>query len=354
MLDAAKVDVAKVDVAVIGGGPAGLATAIGLRLDGLDVHVFEKSQPPIDKACGEGLMPDGVEALQRLGIRLDPRRTHAFHGISYVDGEVTAEGRFPRGEGIGVRRTLLHEVLIARAEQVGVELHWRTKVDGPADEGIRVGGETIPCSWIVGADGLLSRVRRWIGNPEQKERRARFGVRRHYRIAPWTEFVEIHLGEGCEAYVTPVARDETGVAILWSGRKASFDELMEQFPRLRARLADAALTSSDRGMGPLRQTVKVVAQGRTALVGDASGYIDALTGEGLALAFRQAEVLREAIGRGDLRGYARAHRRVGRRARIFTEALLGLERRPWLRSGVVRILSRNPRLFDAVLRHKMP
>ncbi len=342
------------EIISVGAGPAGLATAIAARLAGLGVTVVERSSPAIDKACGEGLMPDALAHLGDLGVRLDPRGMRPFHGIRYLDGEAVADGRFPGVHGAGVRRTRLHAALVARAEEVGVDLEWKTRVTALARSGGEIRGvETtagpFEARFIVGADGLHSRLRRWAGLAGRPERRKRFGVRRHYAAEPWADVVEVYWADHCEAYVTPVADDEVGVALLWSGRKAGFDDLLGLFPALEERLGNAPPTSRDRGAGPLRQRVRRVTRGRLALVGDAAGYVDAITGEGLALALHQAPVLVEAMRRGDLGFYARRHRGLGRWANGLTELLLWVEARPWLRRRVIRALARDPTLFARIL-----
>lgn len=337
------------EVAVVGGGPAGLATAIAARCEGLAVTLLDRRRPPIDKACGEGLMPDGLEALRSLGVELEPSDQHPFRGIRYLDGETVAEGRFPGVSGAGVRRVHLHQAMVRRAEACGVVLEWGCRVEGLNERGVAVDGGEVTARWIVGADGLRSRVRSWAGLESRSPRRQRFGVRRHFNLRPWTDCVEVYWADGCEAYVTPVAAEEVGVAILWGGRKAGFDELLGSFPRLAERLGAAPAASRDRGMGPLRQPVKAVARGRLALVGDASGYVDAITGEGLSLAFHQAGALVEAMLTGDLGGYARRHRRIGALPDAMTGLLLWIERHPALRRRVVRALSREPAIFSRIL-----
>lgn len=342
------------ELLIVGGGPAGLATAIAGRLAGFDAAVLDRAAPPIDKACGEGLMPDALACLRRLGVALAPGRLAPFHGIRYLDGDTVAEGRFPGVSGAGVRRLHLHEALCRRAREVGVHLLWRRRVrglvgDGGDFRGVETDAGVLTARWLVGADGLRSRVRRWSGLAGRPARRQRFGVRRHFAVAPWTDLVEVYWADGCEAYVTPTGPEEVGVALLWSGRKARFDELMPAFPALAERLRGAPVTSRDRGAGPLRQRVRTAARGRLALVGDAAGYVDAVTGEGLALAFRQVEALVAALERGDLGLYARRQREIGRWADSLTGLLLWVEARPWLRRRVVRALARDPALFSRVL-----
>lgn len=379
---------------MIGGGPAGLAAAIGARLAGLSVRVLERSRPPIDKACGEGLMPDAVACLGELGIEPTPAECHRFRGIRYLDGEVVAEGHFPRAGGLGVRRVHLHQALVERAAALGVDLCWGVAANGLAPGAGATGFPVLgaitdradlrlaAARWVIGADGLHSRVRSWAGLAGEPARLRRFGVRRHFACRPWSDLVEVYWGDGCEAYVTPVGPEEVGVALLWTdsrsvpqaaaagaadrfrGRldgagvedKASFDLLLARFPALAARLAGAARASRDRGAGPLLQRVRAVVRGNVALVGDASGYVDALTGEGLAVALHQAAALVEALRRraapwtgGELRHYAAAHRRIGRLPGNLTALMLAIERRPWLRRRVIRALAADPALFSRLL-----
>ena len=350
------------DLLIVGAGPGGLATAIRARQRGLSATVLEASRPPLDKACGEGLMPDARLRLEELGVRLPAAASAVFRGIRYVDGDpenggTVAEAEFPSGHGLGVRRTELHRVLLERAEELGVEICWETRVTGLLEDSLgkegTAGVETAAGSrtgrWLVAADGLRSRLRGWAGLEGSPARLRRFGVRRHYAVKPWASHVEVWWADGFEAYVTPVSAGEVGVAMLWSGRKAGFDELLSGLPALARHLKGAEATSRDRGCGPLAQKVRRVYRGRLALVGDASGYVDAITGEGLALAFHQAFSLVEAVEAGSLRLYARAHRRHRRLPDALTHALLFAERRPWLRRRVVAALAADPDLFRRIL-----
>lgn len=361
------------DLLIVGGGPAGLAVAIRARQAGLGATVLDRARPPIDKPCGEGLMPDGLLRLAALGVTLPTGESAPFRGIRYLDERSVAEGDFPRadsgpagasGDGMGVRRTVLHRALVERAEAVGVELCWGERATGLADAGPDGSGETVGVEtaggtlrgrYLVGADGLRSRVRRWAGLEGRRGGArgpaggGRFGVRRHYRLSPWSDRVEVHWADGAEAYVTPVADDLVGVAMLWSGETAGFDDLLPRFPALEARLAAAPAASSDRGCGPLRQRPRRVARGRIALVGDASGYLDAITGEGLSLAFHHAFALVDAVRAGDLRLYAREHRRLARLPEALIRLLLAIERRPALRRRTLRALAADPELFSRLL-----
>jgi menaquinone-9 beta-reductase len=341
------------DLLVIGGGPAGLMTAIRARLAGMEATVLERFHPPIDKACGEGLMPDAVARLREIGVEPPASASAIIRGIRYVDGDLSAEGSFPQvgpqTGGLGVRRLDLHEALIRRAEEVGVELLWGVSARGLEGDGVVTDQGTIRARWIVGADGLLSRVRLWAGLAGEPGPLRRFGVRRHYAVPPWTDCVEVHWGPDCEAYVTPIGPDRIGIAMLWSGKTAGFDELIEHFPVLRDRLAGAPEISRDRGAGPLHQRVLGVWRGNVALVGDASGYLDAITGEGMAVAFHQTAAAVDAILAGDLNRYAAAHRRIARLPDFMTSLVLALEHRPRLRRRALRALAAEPALFSRLL-----
>ncbi len=337
------------DLVIVGGGPAGLAAAIGARMQGLTVAVLDQRHPPIDCACGEGIMPDGIARLHSLGVTLPAEGSSAFRGIRYIDGDTVAEGFFPRASGYGVRRTHLHRALVDRAEAVAVDLRWGTKVIGLQADHVESSRGRVFGRFLIGADGRLSRIRKWAGLDRGPARGARFGIRRHFSIKPWTDLVEVHWTDGCEAYVTPVGPDTVGVALLWPQRATSFDQLLALFPRLVDRLDGAPAASTDRGAGPLEQRSRSVVRGNLALLGDASGSLDAITGEGMTLAFHQAHALVAAIQGGDLSSYAAAHRQLRREARFVTSLVLFAEGRPRLRRRMVRALAADPALFSRFL-----
>ncbi|MEM7050277.1 MAG: NAD(P)/FAD-dependent oxidoreductase [Acidobacteriota bacterium] len=340
------------DLVIVGGGPAGLGAAIACRLQGLSVSLLEQRRPPLDKPCGEGLMPDGVACLERFGVRVTGR---PFRGIRYCQSDGTiAEGDFPAGHGLGVRRPALHQAMVQRAEALGVELLWGSKVEtieARGEQGVEVvsGDRRRLGRYLVAADGLRSPLRRWAGLAGKAAQDRRFGVRQHFRCAPWSERVEVHWAENAEAYITPVAADEVGVAILWRRGKATWEQLLARFPTLAERLAGCATTSRARGCGPLRQRVRGVRRDRTLLLGDAAGYVDAITGEGMSLALHQAEALADAVASGRPQRYERACRRLRRLPDAMTELLLALEKRPALRRRALRALARERSVFDRLL-----
>jgi flavin-dependent dehydrogenase len=341
---------AEPDLLIVGGGPAGLFCAIAARRQGLTVELIDARKPPLDKACGEGLMPDGLQLLEAEGVKLPKSRS--FAGISYHQGELRVAGRFPEGfAGAGVRRLELHEALVHRAEEVGVELRWSVKAEGllPGSAGIKTAEGELRARYVVAADGLHSKLRQWAGLEGKPAKEQRFGVRRHYRVEPWSDLVEVHWGKGVEAYITPVGENEIGVAFLWSGRKASFDRLLDEFPELKARLAGAEATSKDRGAGPLEQQVRGLSRGRILLLGDAAGYLDAITGEGLSLAFHQGAALAAALAVGRPESYAAQSKKLCRWPLLLTRLTLALERRPGLRKRTLEAFAADPKLFERFL-----
>lgn len=174
--------------------------------------------------------------------------------------------------------------------------------------------------------------------------------RRHYRVRPWTDFAEIYWGPRVQAYVTPISDQEVCVVALGeTAEDSDFDRALKVLPDLRERLADAALCSRERGAITAVEALDRVWRKNVALVGDASGGVDAITGEGLRLSFRQAEVLAGAIAVGDLRGYERIHRRLTRRPIWMGKLMLQLTRHDRMRSHIVRIFGLKPELFARFL-----
>ncbi|HWF46828.1 MAG TPA: NAD(P)/FAD-dependent oxidoreductase, partial [Bryobacteraceae bacterium] len=235
------------DVFIAGGGPAGLATAIAATARGLRVIVAEAAQPPIDKACGEGLMPDSLEALRALGITLDPDSSAPFTGIRFASPDASVQARFPSSVGRGIRRTALHDLLVNRAQDQGAVLLWGRRVTGLEGQLVKLDNETVRARWIIGADGQNSRIRHWSGLDQTRRETHRFGFRRHYRVAPWSEFMEIHWGADCQFYITPISSQEVCVVLNSRDSHYRIDSVLDGFPEVQRHLRGAEYTSQERG-----------------------------------------------------------------------------------------------------------
>lgn len=339
------------DLVVVGGGPVGLAAAIAARQRGLEVLVADRARPPIDKPCGEGVMPDGVSALRILGMPLDSSAAFPFYGIRFTEAGLSAEAYFPAvaGYGLGIRRPVLHQMLVARAAELRVVTRWGEAVTGMSSAGVEIGGRLVPCRWIVGADGRGSRIRRWAGFRPPSSARRRIGLRQHFRTRAWTDFVEVHCHDRGQAVVTPVAPDEICVSLFVNDAGAHVSELVGLYPELRRRLLGVQVSSPARGAISGSSVMPSVVSDRVALIGDAAGAVDALAGEGLSLGFRHAIVLADALAQNDLQRYQRAHRRISRPPELMARLMLLVGGRRALRRRVLSALGSQSRLFAFML-----
>ncbi len=329
------------DAAVVGGGPAGLAASIAARRKGLNVAVFEgiSTPGPIDKCCGEGLMPDAVDALRELGVVFPPSAAAPFAGIRFLESGCCAEARFPRQNGAGVRRTVLHSLLEERARDLGVTVFRANPVRDL---------QSIQARWIVAADGAQSALRRAAELEPDGVFPRRFATRLHFRVEAWTDLVEVYWTSGAQAYVTPVAGGEVGVAIV-SREPRRFQDLLPLFPQLQQRLRGAEASSTARGGVTVSRSLARVTRGNIALLGDASGSVDAVTGLGLSLAFQQAKALADALAEGDLSRYAAAHRRIVRMPRVMEALMLAMDRHDRFRRRAIRALDAEQGQFSRLL-----
>jgi flavin-dependent dehydrogenase len=380
------------DVLIAGAGPAGCATAIGCARRGLEVLLLDRARFPRDKPCGEGLLPAGVGALARLGLLAMVRRgAVALDGIGFSlddgDDSIVAEAPFPAdvepAYGLGVRRRELDRLLVeaARAQPTVTILEGTAARRPLLADGRVVGLDTdvgpIRARAVVVADGLRSRLRGELGLGRRTllGDGERMGIRVHLRVPglPFGPRVRVLVGSGLEHYVTPVGRNELQVAVL--GRRAAFSaadlsattlvERLRAHRRLGPIVAAGEPIDRPLGAGPLRQRVRRVVTDGALLVGDAAGYVDAITGEGIGAALRQglaaADTLATALAAGGERqpgsvsaaalgSYARAHAAIVRDGDRLTELVLFLVRRPWLLRRALTALARRPRLLQELLR----
>jgi flavin-dependent dehydrogenase len=329
---------------IVGGGPIGLAASIEARLAGLTVAVLEQREGTIDKACGEGLMPGALPILDRLGVDPDGM---PLMGITYLQGRRSVTHRFERSPGRGVRRVVLHDALAERAGELGVH-RMTTRVDAIEQSADAVSAGGLRARYLFGCDGLHSSVARLVGLslPAPRHRR-RYGIRQHYEVKPWGDTVEIHYGRHAEIYVTPVAENEVGIAML-GFQHTDFDAAIAELPELAARLDGVTAASTRLGAGPFRQRTRARTAGRVLLVGDASGYVDAITGEGLRLGFAQASAAIAAVMADMPARYERQWLDITRDFRVTTSTLVRFATSP-LRRTIVPLSAALPGRFGAVV-----
>jgi flavin-dependent dehydrogenase len=371
-----------VDVAVVGGGPAGVAAALGCARRGLEVALLDRARFPRDKPCGEGLLPTAVSALHRLGV-YSRVRPHAIplEGIRFaVPSGPEAAAHFCNAGGdpalgLGVTRRLLDAELVAAARaEPGVTVLEGVDARAPLVSGARVSGVqttagVIRSRVVIACDGLRSSFRLQLGLGRATRAPERIGLRAHFAVPslPFGRSVWVLIGPALEYYVTPVGVAELQVAVLGPKRAfarvglnaGTFGAHVLAAPALGPALAGARLLDRPLGAGPFAQRVRALAVDGALLAGDAAGYLDAITGEGVGLALdtgsAAANAAADAIAGGDVRAtalapYVRAHAAIVRDAERLTRVVLALSRSPFLARRAIGALHRSPRLFRTLLR----
>ena len=337
------------EVIVVGAGPAGIAAAIAASRYGLRTTVLDARKPPIDKPCGEGILPQGVAALRMLGISLPPESSFPFFGIRFSDRDNSARADFGGATAVSIRRVKLHQLLVDHAIREGVLFHWGARVTQFEQRTVKTERGKYSYDWLVGADGQNSQVRKWAGLEPRRERRKRFGFCTHFRMVPWSDAAEVHWGSGCQIFVTPMAQEEVGIAVLSRNPRLRLANALPRFPFLAEKLSGAERITKEWGDATSLQTLPAVARGCVALVGDASGTVDAVTGHGLSLAFQQAIFLADAMKRGGLSRYESAHRRIAAVPVAMSRLMLLMESTDWVRRRTLRLFQNSPRLFSRIL-----
>jgi flavin-dependent dehydrogenase len=351
------------DVIIVGAGPAGLACAIAAVRQGFEVEVIDAARPPIDKACGEGLLPGSLESLTALGFDtkhdLAPAESAVLRGVRFIgdsaasSDSVIVQATFPANPGRGIRRTALHSLLLDRASRLGVRFHWENAVRSIATDNkiavVQTNSQTIRARYLIGADGHRSRIATLAGLTAGVVRSRRIGLRQHYVVTPWSHFIEVYWSDHGQAYVTPVSSTDICVAFVAREKIGTPDQALHHFPALQRRLVAAKPTGSPRGSITLGRTLHRVISGNIALVGDASGSVDAITGEGLALGFRQAVALAPALKNNTLAAYQQAHRRIERLPTLMSQGLLLMDRSPRFRDRALNIFQHHSWLFERLL-----
>jgi menaquinone-9 beta-reductase len=304
------------DVIVVGGGPAGCATAIFLRQRGRDVLLFDEARFPREKVCGEGISPEAWRLLHLLGLESSVKalRPYPLRGMTLVAPDGTSvRGDYQDRCGFAVRRRDLDHALLRGARAAGVEVREETRItDLAATGGLRPGvvieragcRETLTARLVIGADGRRSVVARKLGLLSLHPHLRKFAVRSHWEgVDGLEERGEMHVVGGGYCGIAPLSPTRANVTFVVDQRDmrtaggglADFflDAIRRRWPRIAERLAHGNLLEEPRAIGPLALVARRVSGPGVLLVGDAAGFYDPFTGEGVTLALRSAEMAAE-------------------------------------------------------------
>ena len=367
-----------VDVLILGGGMAGSACAIHLAKHGVSSQVIDKADFPREKVCGEGLLPEGAKHLEKLigSDALQQIQAQPFMGIHYRSGAQEAIGHFKHGQGLGLRRHRIDHLLFEQSQKNPLIKRTRAQVTKMETHEDRVtlqskDGQTYQGHYLIAADGLNSPTRRILNLDAGLPHRKRYALRRHYQLSDTAlqpKYVEVSACSGFESYVTPVGTHEMGVAFLVEDHflkkgpkdlEAKWQHLCQNaHPYLAQRLSHAQPLGPAAACGPLQRSATRAYAQRTLLIGDAAGFVDAITGEGMSLALHTAELAAQAIQRTHFekwhfnkaaRHYARERQKHFRNYAALTHGLLWLIKDKKRLNGALRQLELRPELFSELL-----
>lgn len=380
------------EIIVVGGGPAGAATAWALAREGVDVLVLDRAKFPRDKICGEYLSPQASRILSDMGVLDEIERSNPAHlagmRIRAPNGHI-ADGKFAanhgfhgfRDKGLAIRRTILDEIVLRGARTAGARVEESMRVTDLARNGsARVSGvnalaadgqpRTLRARYIVGADGLRSVVGRRLGLVKTSRIwPRRIALVSHYRkVQGVTDVGEMHVDYDGYFGIVDVGDGKMNVAIVVPMSRAReigddktefFERWIASRPHLAERFVGAERITPVRATGPFATASRRAWAPGAALVGDAADFFDPFTGEGIYAALRGGELLApylvEALGRAAeqegriLSGYDRARKReFGGKWKL--ERIVGMAiAHPYFLNNAAKVLSRRKDMADLLV-----
>jgi flavin-dependent dehydrogenase len=377
------------DVLIVGAGPAGSHLALRLARAGWSVTLLDRARFPRPKPCGEFLSPECLPMLEDLGLRtralaLGARDVHGMRIFGY--GHATRGRYAPIGRaiarfdhGYAVRREVLDELAVRRAGATdGVRLLEGWSFDDLVRDsagrvlGARVrdpAGERheLRAAFTIGADGNRSRLARRLGVAREVPWLQRWALVARFRV-PTDDHAEVHFVPGGYFAAAPIDGGAFTINLVvgaealtgggHAGLERDFRRIAAFAPELAARIGDAPLAEPIRACGPLANRATQHAFDGAALLGDACGFVDPLTGEGMFFAMRGAELLSRALDvalharrtdAASLRSYVRGRRAEFGHRDAFARALQRALVHPRLVDRALALLERRPGLADLVV-----